>query len=1146
MKFGTLLKNSFILSLSISAFLLFTLMTFLSSCKEESKLEYPQLVRELDPEKAASLSKKIREESAAELADGLELSLWASDSLVTDPIAISVDPSGRIFYTQATRIANSEFDIRGHQDWMTASISFETVEDRRAFLRKTFESENDASKKFLKDLNNDGTRDWRDLTVEKEQVWFVSDQSGDGYADRSQLYIEDFHEEITDLANGVEYSHGDVYISVGPDLWRTRDTNGDGIADKKESISHGFAVHIGFGAHGMSGVTMGPDGRIWWGIGDIGMNVIDKEGKHWKYPNRGVVVRSEPDGSNFEVFAMGVRNTHEFTFDKYGNLITEDNDGDHDGERERLVYLIDGSDTGWRINWQFGKYTDPDNNDYKVWMDEKMHIPRWEGQAAYFLPPIINYVNGPTGFVYNPGTALGPEWYDHFFVAEFRGTPSNSPIHAFTLKTNGASFALDQTKEIVKGLLPTGLDFGPDGALYFGDWINGWGAKNEGRIWKVDVPGGAQTALRQETKKWIETDFQKLEVSVLKELLAHQDMRIRTKAQFALVKRANNGYQALLETVQNNKNQLARIHGLWGMAQQARKKIKLGKEIVPFLTDQDAEIQSQAAKMIGDIKYKGATSELISLLVHPSPRVRFFATEALGRTEAKESVSAILKMLEQNNDEDTWLRMGGMIALGRIDEAKPLIALANSPSRALRTAAVVALRRMEHPGIAIFLKDQDEYVVAESARAIHDDYSIEGALPDLAKVLNEDRFKSEALIRRAISANLRLGQKENLTILKTYAMKASAPEDMRAEAILALSTWSKPSLHDRVDGRYRGVVIRDGTEVQKSFQEMTVQLFKSKESSILLAAMNAIQRLNIKSSAPGVFAVFNASAQEEIRAEALSTLLSIDATELSKAMPLALADKSDRVRARALEVLPKTAVIESEVLPLFEKIMSSGTVAEKQALLSSVSNFKGKLTVGFLSKYLDKLTAGKLTPEILLDLIEAIEKQGDTGLLERLKLYKSVQLAKDPMAEYNATLNGGNRSLGQQLFYNHEGAQCTRCHAIFEYGGNAGPLLDGVGTRLSKSLLLTSLIEPSQELALNYEVASLELKDGSSLTGIVTERNAKEIKLKMGKEDIRTIKRSDIAQIESMPSSMPGVKDILSKREIRDLMAFLESLKTRI
>ncbi|NJO03755.1 MAG: hypothetical protein HC880_20675 [Bacteroidia bacterium] len=304
----------------------------------------------LAPEKATALAQKIEEEVNVELADGLELSLWASDTLVQDPIAISIDSQGRVFYTRASRQANSEFDIRGHRHWMTASISFQSVEDRRKFLRKTFEADNKESKEVLKDLNQDGVRDWRDLTVEKEQVWFIEDQSGDGVADRSQLYLEDFHEEITDVANGLEVHNGEVFISVAPDLWRTKDTDKDGIADTKSAISHGYAVHIGFSGHGMSGTTIGPDGRIWWGIGDIGMNVIDKEGKKWEYPNCGVIVRSELDGSNFEVFASGLRNTHEFVFDQYGNLISEDNDGDHEGERERLVHLIDGSESGWRTN----------------------------------------------------------------------------------------------------------------------------------------------------------------------------------------------------------------------------------------------------------------------------------------------------------------------------------------------------------------------------------------------------------------------------------------------------------------------------------------------------------------------------------------------------------------------------------------------------------------------------------------------------------------------------------------------------------------------------------------------------------------------------------------------------------------------------
>ena len=245
-----------------------------TSQKASQKLTYPEKVIKLDPAKAAELSEKIKQEVAVKVLEGLELSLWASDSLVTDPIAISMDDKGGIYYTNAVRLENSEFDIRGHRDWMTESISWQHVEDRRAFLRKELAPENsEKNKSIVNDLNEDGSHDWKDLLVEKETVWRVEDADGDGLADQAKLYIEDFHEEISDLANGVEEHDGDVFIAVGPDLWRTTDTDGDGIADKKESISHGWAVHIGFGAHGMSGVKVGPQGRIWWGIGDIGMNL---------------------------------------------------------------------------------------------------------------------------------------------------------------------------------------------------------------------------------------------------------------------------------------------------------------------------------------------------------------------------------------------------------------------------------------------------------------------------------------------------------------------------------------------------------------------------------------------------------------------------------------------------------------------------------------------------------------------------------------------------------------------------------------------------------------------------------------------------------------------------------------------------------
>jgi glucose/arabinose dehydrogenase len=204
------------------------------------------------------------------------------------------------------------------------------------------------------------------MTVEKENVYRLEDTNGDGIADKSQLVVNDFNDEVTDVAGSVFKNDDDLYVAVGPDLWKMKDKNGDGIADEKHLYQVATVYILVFSGHGMSGIEMGPDGRIYWQIGDIGFNGKGPDGQKWEYPNCGVIARCNPDGSDFEIFASGLRNTHEFAFDEYGNLMSEDNDGDHPGEKERLVYIVNGSDAGWRSNWQYGKYRDPKNNTYKV------------------------------------------------------------------------------------------------------------------------------------------------------------------------------------------------------------------------------------------------------------------------------------------------------------------------------------------------------------------------------------------------------------------------------------------------------------------------------------------------------------------------------------------------------------------------------------------------------------------------------------------------------------------------------------------------------------------------------------------------------------------------------------------------------------
>ena len=60
-------------------------------------------------------------------------------------------------------------------------------------------------------------------------------------------------------------------------------------------------------------------------------------------------------------------------------------------------------------------------------------------------------------------------------------------------------------------------------------------------------------------------------------------MRVRRGSQFELVRRGKDGYRSLVEAAQSNKNLLARLHGIWGVGQLARKDANALGPILPLL-----------------------------------------------------------------------------------------------------------------------------------------------------------------------------------------------------------------------------------------------------------------------------------------------------------------------------------------------------------------------------------------------------------------------------------------------------------------------------------------------------------------------------------------------------------------------------------
>ena len=214
--------------------------------------------------------------------------------------------------------------------------------------------------------------------------------------------------------------------------------------------------------------------------------------------------RSNPDGTELELVHRGLRNPQELVFDEHGNLFTGDNDSDQ-GDMERLVYLVEGGDSGWRVGYQHRAARQAADRGSARACGSRAST----GRPAYLLPPVCNIEDGPSGLTYYPGTGLTPEYAGHFFITHFKGSIARSGIQTYTLKQNGATFAPTSSQQFMGGVLPTDVTFGPDGVLYISDWVDGWPKSQKGRIYGISPvnPDPAQAKASADLAKLLAEGF---------------------------------------------------------------------------------------------------------------------------------------------------------------------------------------------------------------------------------------------------------------------------------------------------------------------------------------------------------------------------------------------------------------------------------------------------------------------------------------------------------------------------------------------------------------------------------------------------------------------------------------------------------------
>ncbi|KAA9130894.1 c-type cytochrome [Marinihelvus fidelis] len=1005
---------------------------------------------------------------------GLVAELWAGEPLLANPVAFDFDEQGRLYVAETYRYGTSTLDIRSYMPMLENDMAFRTIEERAAGIEAIFGD------------------DARKLEVESERVRLIQDTDGDGVADQSSEYAAGFNTTLDGIASGVLARKGDVWLTNIPSLWKLGGIDDEGRATSREEILRGFGVHFSFTGHDFHGLAVGPDGKLYFTVGDRGAVVEGPDGARVDLPDTGGVMRANFDGTGLELVHTGLRNPQELAFDELGNLFTGDNDGDM-GDRERLVQVVEGGDSGWVIGHQH-----PPMGNGGVWMSEGWWEDDNEAFPRFALPPLFLLEDGPSGIAYYPGTGLGPDYQGHLFITHFRGNTTTSGVWSYTLESDGASYRLGEKEAFVKNLLPTDVTFGPDGRFYVLDWVDGWPKSNRGRVYAISHPDHAASDEVRQAQAIIAGGMSGREDIELASLLEHPNWNVRLEAQLELASRGADAL-GLFTAIANDPDAglHARLHATWGLGILAGHGHEGAETAIAALLAADvAEVRAQAAKLAGDHRVAGQVPRLVDLLRDDDARVKFFAAQSLGKFGDADAAPALLEAARVNNGQDRYLEHAIIMGLAGSAESDTLEAAMTDESAAVRMAVLQVMRRNADARVAAFLDDEDEQIVFAAARAIND-VPIADAYADLAAALQGEHAGNDIVALRAINAQLRLGQPGNATALARYAADDANPENLRVEALDQLASWASPFDRDRIMGVYRPLDDRDPAPAREALATVADSLLQSRDTAVLSSTISATAALGVTGINDSLAAlVLDDDIDGEARAAALEQLNANDDPRMLELARAAGESAAPELRMAALPImterLPDTAAT-------MLREMTLGSVDEQRTAYDTLATTDQPFAAGLLAESLDRLVAGEVPAAAQLELIEAADAHDSTQVAEAMARWEAATATDDdPLAPFSYALEGGDSKAGWKVYWGNSAMPCVRCHVMDPDAEAAGPSLQGIGSRMDRRALLEAVVDPNATIAEGF----------------------------------------------TSPSSMPDIFDsLLSRAELRDIVETLATMK---
>lgn len=835
--------------------------------------------------------------------------------------------------------------------------------------------------------------------------------------------------------------------------------------------------------HGMHAFTSGPDGKLYFNFGNAGVSLRDKNNKP--------VIDQYGDSIGSPKYKQGMV----FRCDPDGSNV------------ERLAHnfrnnyevAVDSYGTMWqsdndddgnrgvRINYvmDYGNYGYTDEMTGASWTSNRTNIEDSIPYQHWHLndPGVV-----PNLLQTGAGSPTGMVVYEGTLLPEkFRNQmihcePGQNVVRAYPVQKNGAGYTAS-----IENILSGEKDqwFRPSDVCVAPDGsliVADWYDPVVGGHDARDKESGRIYRIAPKDAKYIMPSFDYTTADGAVKALQNPNLVVRRKAWAAIQQMDKQAVPALEKIWNSDADSRLRARAFWALV-----KLPGGtKYINAAIKESDPELRIAGLRAARELK-SNVTGLVGTLLNDKDVQVRRECIIALHKNKSPEAAELWVKLADQYDGKDRWyLEALGIGATGQWDKfLDAYLAKHPDPLKSTQGRDIIWLARTDK------------------------------SLPYLVKLASDENTDLKSRLRYFRAFDFNKSEKKTQAMLRMIADNKN--NNVQLNAVLLQGLDEK--------------VVQRSDVANKALKDVVKSVYGTK------TYIDLAEKYALKDESDGLLKMALEKPEDDLARQAINLIFEFDRKNLVSQI------LKGKDTSKILSLLTAMSYVGNwngmkQMQEIAVNKRYSDTV-RKHAIRMLGRSWGGGDMVNELIQF------DKLPPQLIPAALEGIEGGPQKNLIIDAKQHLSKNeggAPKEPFDRDGVLALNGNVTKGATVFKNN----CAICHQVKSEGTDFGPKLTEIGTKLPREAILDAIIDPSSGISFGYETTELQMKNGSTLQGLLAGKTEKEFEMKLPGGTVNKVKTSDVRLMKTLPvSMMPELHETISKQDLADLLAYMGTLKKK-